>query len=186
MYASLAWWNTSNHLLWHVQQVLLQPRVSYQHGEVCAKIYNYWTCNNVLARGSNTAATTTSVKTNEVAKYYEHKCYIQWKEAKGGICGFSICTPGSSTIVSLHRKIPILWLWVMQDTRVREPNLLKVHDFKDKWVFYDNDRFCKWLISKEHEGYTCIAHYVKRYDAHFILQYWVDNKHYQALHHILR
>ncbi|XP_039294128.1 uncharacterized protein LOC120353641 [Nilaparvata lugens] len=64
----------------------------------------------------------------------------------------------------------------MQDTGVHEANLVKVHDFEgNSWTFNDNDSFCKWLITKEHKGYTCIAHYAKAYDSHFILRHCVEN-----------
>ncbi len=47
--------------------------------------------------------------------------------------------------------------------------------FGDKYEFKTNEDFCKWLISKEHKDYTCIAHYAKGYDSQFILKYCVEN-----------
>ncbi|CAH0391289.1 unnamed protein product [Bemisia tabaci] len=63
-----------------------------------------------------------------------------------------------------------------QETGIHIPNLVIVHDFYgNKHEFKTNDDFCKWLISKEHRNYTCIAHYAKIYDSQFILKYCVEN-----------
>ncbi|XP_072384507.1 uncharacterized protein [Diabrotica undecimpunctata] len=64
----------------------------------------------------------------------------------------------------------------MQDTDIHIPNLVIAHDFNgNKFVFKDNDEFCKWLISEKHRGYTAIAHNGKSYDSYFILKYCVEN-----------
>jgi hypothetical protein len=64
----------------------------------------------------------------------------------------------------------------MQETGIHTPNLVVVHDFDGKEkIFYNNDDFCKWLISKEHKNYTAIAHNAKGYDAQFILKYCIEN-----------
>ncbi|XP_072392265.1 uncharacterized protein [Diabrotica undecimpunctata] len=64
----------------------------------------------------------------------------------------------------------------MQDTCIHVPNLIIAHDFEGKkFVFKDNDEFCKWLISEKHRGYTAIAHNSKSYDSYFILKYCVEN-----------
>lgn len=62
-----------------------------------------------------------------------------------------------------------------QDSGVHEANLVKIHNFKgNRWIS-ENESFCTWLISTEHKGYTCIAHYTKGPDAHIILWYSVEN-----------
>jgi ribosomal protein S20 len=64
----------------------------------------------------------------------------------------------------------------MQETGIHIPNLVVVHDFEGKEkIFYNNEEFCKWLISKEHKNYTAKAHNAKGYDSQFILKYCVEN-----------
>lgn len=63
-----------------------------------------------------------------------------------------------------------------QETGIHIPNLIIAHDFGGKkYTFETNEEFCKWLISKEHKNYTCIAHNAKGYDSQFILKYCVEN-----------
>ena len=42
-------------------------------------------------------------------------------------------------------------------------------------IFENIDKFCKWLISREHKNYTALAHNTKGYDSYFILKYCVEN-----------
>ncbi|XP_072400453.1 uncharacterized protein [Diabrotica undecimpunctata] len=64
----------------------------------------------------------------------------------------------------------------MQDTGIHVPNLIIVHDYAgNKYVFTNNEEFCKWLISEKHRGYTAVAHNGKSYDSYFILKYCVEN-----------
>jgi hypothetical protein len=64
----------------------------------------------------------------------------------------------------------------MQETGTHEPNLVIAHDFYgNDDSFITNEDFCKWLISRDHKGYTAIAHYGKGYDSYFILKYCVEN-----------
>jgi hypothetical protein len=44
-------------------------------------------------------------------------------------------------------------------------------------TFYDINEFCKWLIKKEHFGYTIIAHNGRGYDFQFILEWLLLNGH---------
>ena len=63
-----------------------------------------------------------------------------------------------------------------RETGIHIPNLVIAHDFNgDEYKFKTNDEFCKWLISKDHKDYICIAHYAKGYDSQFILKYCVEN-----------
>ena len=43
-------------------------------------------------------------------------------------------------------------------------------------IFGNIDDFCKWVFTKEHKGFTFIAHYGKGYDFQFV-QDWLINKH---------
>ncbi|XP_072377781.1 uncharacterized protein [Diabrotica undecimpunctata] len=64
----------------------------------------------------------------------------------------------------------------MQDTGIHVPNLVIAQDFGGhKFVFKDNEEFCRWLISEKHRNYTAIAHNSKSYDSYFILKYCVEN-----------
>lgn len=165
------------------------------HGLVCAKIYKCKTCNKICRRPYNRKKYNKLIEHScyhyychnckEVAKYNEHECYMQRKKSKGGPCD-EWCHERVQGIHATHghcvdnctytEKYLFFDYEAMQDTGVHEPNLVKVHDFiGNKWSFYDNDSFCKWLISKEHKGYTCIAHNAKGYDSHFILRYCVEN-----------
>ena len=49
-----------------------------------------------------------------------------------------------------------------QHTGIHRENFIVAHYFDGtKLYFKPNEEFCKWLISKEHEGYTAIAHSAK-------------------------
>src|SRR5436190_19772438 len=105
---------------------------------------------------------------------------MQKKLAKGGICGCLRCTPGTGTKENKSCKYTEKYLFfdyeAMQETGIHVPNLVVVKDFDGNTrKFYDNESFCKFLISKEHQGYTCIAHYAKGYDSYFILRHCVEN-----------
>ena len=59
---------------------------------------------------------------------------------------------------------------------VHTPNLIVARKSDAKGVqsthiFYINNDFCSWLFTKEHKGYTCIAHYSKGFDIHLIKEY---------------
>lgn len=63
-----------------------------------------------------------------------------------------------------------------QETGVHNPNLVIAQYFDGTtFHFRTNDDFCKWLISKQHKGYTAIAHNAKGYDSQIILKYCVEN-----------
>ena len=38
-----------------------------------------------------------------------------------------------------------------------------------------NDKFCKWLLSKRHKSYICLAHNSKAFDSYFLLNYMLSN-----------
>ena len=40
-------------------------------------------------------------------------------------------------------------------------------------VFNNVDEFCKWVFTKQHKGYTVIAHYGKGYDFQFVQEWLV-------------
>ena len=42
--------------------------------------------------------------------------------------------------------------------------------------FTSADDFCKWLFTKDHMGYTLVAHNCKAYDGYFILKYLLEHK----------
>ena len=53
-----------------------------------------------------------------------------------------------------------------QDTGMHNPNLVVAQYFDGTtFHFRTNEDFCKWLISKQHRGYTAIAHNAKGYDS---------------------
>ena len=122
-----------------------------------------------------------------------HKCYMQWKKQKGGKCKREVCLCKGNPEQFVkpikdfdqEKKLPkctytenyIFFDYeAQQETGIHIPNLVIAHDFhSNEYKFKTNDEFCKWLISKEHREYTCIAHYAKGYDSQFILKYCVEN-----------
>jgi G:T-mismatch repair DNA endonuclease (very short patch repair protein) len=44
-----------------------------------------------------------------------------------------------------------------------------------KFHFSDCNKFCEWLISREHQSYTVIAHNARSYDWYFIMNYCMKN-----------
>ena len=64
----------------------------------------------------------------------------------------------------------------MQDTGIHKVNLAVVQDFKgNEHVFHSIKELCNFVFTKEHKGYTFIAHNSKGYDAQFILKWCVEN-----------
>jgi hypothetical protein len=128
----------------------------------------------------------------------EHKCYMQMKPAKGGYCIISSAYPcrGKEGMIGplMNEKS---WCYSCktytekyftfdfetdQETNTHIPMWCGVKDYHGSQVaeFYNNgesikNEFCKWLISSEHKGYTCIAHNARGFDAHFIMQYCQEN-----------
>ena len=95
----------------------------------------------------------------DYVKEDNHECYIQPKVTKA--------CPENYMFVDYEAE---------QDAGVHIPNLIIAHYFDGtNFYFRTNDEFCKWLISKNHKGYTAIAHNAKGYDSQFILKYCVDN-----------
>ena len=63
-----------------------------------------------------------------------------------------------------------------QESGIHTPNLIVAMDFEgERYVFETNEAFCEWTISKEHSGYTFLAHYSRGYDSYFILNYCLKN-----------
>ena len=63
-----------------------------------------------------------------------------------------------------------------QESGIHIPNLIVAMNFEgERFVFEDNDSFCQWAISKQHRGYTFLAHYSRGYDSYFILNYCLKN-----------
>ncbi|KAK7580532.1 hypothetical protein V9T40_001161 [Parthenolecanium corni] len=113
-----------------------------------------------------------------------HECYMQRKQAKGGICYHPKCskckedtgTDFECPKCTYTEKYIFFDYEAQQETGVHIPNLCVAQDFEgNRWRFPDNDSFCSWLISREHKGYTAIAHYARGYDSQFILQYMYAN-----------
>lgn len=114
----------------------------------------------------------------------DHKCYMQWKRQKGGKCQKEKCfckgnkdfNPDELSKCTYTENYIFFDYESQQETSTHIPNLVIAHDFIGKeFSFNTNDEFCKWLISKKHKNYTCIAHYAKAYDSQFILKYCVEN-----------
>ncbi len=65
-------------------------------------------------------------------------------------------------------------------TKEHVPNAACVQRHKDNEVtkhkFTNNTDFCEWLFTKENEGFTCIAHYSRGFDIHFIKQYLYNSE----------
>ena len=63
-----------------------------------------------------------------------------------------------------------------QETGTHIVNLAIVQDFEgQEWVFRNLNDFCKFVFTKEHSGYTFIAHNSRGYDGQFILKWCVEN-----------
>jgi hypothetical protein len=115
----------------------------------------------------------------------EHECYMQKKPAKGGYCTKSdvfsckLFEPKKNWCFSCHtytERYLFFDFECQQHTGTHEVNFCCVQDFDgNERTFHNIDDFCKWLISKEHRGYTAIAHNAKGYDSQFILKYCVEN-----------
>jgi hypothetical protein len=92
------------------------------------------------------------------------------KACKGGYCEKEIpCYLTESKKSNLcyscktyNKKYLFFDVECMQETGTHIPNLCVVHDFGGKETIFNNiEEFCKWLISKEHKGFTAIAHNAK-------------------------
>ena len=64
----------------------------------------------------------------------------------------------------------------MQETGVHVVNLAVIQDSEgNAHVFKAIDEFCNFVFTKEHKGYTFIAHNSKSYDSQFNLKWCVEN-----------
>ena len=45
----------------------------------------------------------------------------------------------------------------------------------EEYMFKSTDEFCKWIFTKQHKGYTVIAHYGKGYDFQFVQEWLVSH-----------
>ena len=99
----------------------------------------------------------------------DHKCYMQYKRQKGGRAVYY--TKKDKRKCTYTEKYIFFVYECRQETGEHIPNLIIAQDFEGKtYEFENNDEFCKWLFSKEHKGYTSIAHSAKGYDSQFILK----------------
>jgi len=128
----------------------------------------------------------------------EHECFILKKPCKGGYCVRSSeypCRGKEGMIGPLMNKKD--WCYSCrthssryftfdfetdQETGTHIPMWCGVKDYygNQAAVFYNKgesikNEFCKWLIRREHRGYTCIAHNARGFDSHFIMQYCQEN-----------
>ena len=96
-----------------------------------------------------------------------HQCYIQKKE---------LPAPNHDYI--------FFDIEAMQETGIHEANLV-VAQYRngEQYDFPNIHAFCKWLIQKQHKGYTVIAHYGKGYDFQFIVTYCIQqNIRYKCIY----
>ncbi|KAK7605181.1 hypothetical protein V9T40_007039 [Parthenolecanium corni] len=154
---------------------------------VCPFVLKCTKCCKIMRRAGSSAHKCGWGKCRNCLEFVElavHKCYLQRKKSKGGRCGkCGKCTPGMpmpknkmEDKCTFTEKYLFFDYEAMQETGTHIPNLVIAQDFAgEKHIFDTNEEFCKWLISKEHKGYTAIAHYAKGYDSQFILQYCLAN-----------
>ena len=119
-----------------------------------------------------------------------HKCHMQNKQSKGGYCMREIpCWLENNKRDMCYacktrcEKYFYFDFECEQESGIHEPNHCRVMDHRglidlEFWANKETNAaqlFCKWLISKEHKGYTAIAHNAKGYDSYFIMKYCVEN-----------
>jgi hypothetical protein len=121
-------------------------------------------------------------KTNKRIKYHIYQCKDcknRNKKPLNDTKPFKCVKCGSkkhTTKCSYTEKYLFFDYEAMQETGKHIANLVISHDFSGNVnSFKTNEDFCKWLISRDHKGYTAIAHYSKGYDSYFILKYCVEN-----------
>ncbi|EEZ98755.1 hypothetical protein TcasGA2_TC001319 [Tribolium castaneum] len=121
-------------------------------------------------------------KTTERIKYHIYQCKDCKNCAKKPLDDeepFKCVKCGSkyhTTKCSYTEKYLFFDYEAMQETGKHIANLAISHDFSGNVnSFETNEDFCKWLISRDHKGYTAIAHYSKGYDSYFILKHCVEN-----------
>jgi hypothetical protein len=113
-------------------------------------------------------------KTNKRIKYHIYQC----KDCKKCVKiprkseeSFQCLKCGSkkhTTKCSYTEKYLFFDYEAIQETGKHIANLVISHDFSGNVnSFETNEDFCKWLISRDHKGYTAIAHYSKGYDSYF-------------------
>lgn len=152
-----------------------------KHNQVCDEFYKCKDCNKILERIKTHECGYFKCKNcSEFVEEKNHECHINYKKQKGGICD-EVCLCNEPNVkkdkgCSYSEK----YIWfdyeAQQDTGIHIPNLIITQDYNGKKErFENNETFCKWLISKEHRGFTFIAHNSKSYDSHFILKYCIDN-----------
>ena len=64
-----------------------------------------------------------------------------------------------------------------QESGTHEVTLAVAQYFNSSEIFSfpSADKFCKWLITKEHKNYTAVAHFGGKFDAYIVLSYCVRN-----------
>jgi hypothetical protein len=157
-----------------------------QKGGICEttmkdgdKKYKVKDCKNCDRKG---CTVTFPDKTNKRVKYHIHQCKkckncvkIPRKDENSYQCLNWGCL-FNTTKCTYTQKYLFFDYETMQQTGTHEPNLVIAHDFYGNVdSFITNEDFCKWLVSRDHKGYTAIAHYGKGYDSYFILKYCVEN-----------
>ena len=114
-------------------------------GHICGKKCS--TCGIVLENGEN-----------------EHKCYIQKTEQSED---------------SKYNQLLFFDFECKQETGKHEPNLCIVHDEMGREELFEGSdttkKFCKWLLSKEHQGCIVVAHNFQGYDGYFIQDFLNKN-----------
>ena len=110
-----------------------------------------------------------------------YKCYMLPVEAKGGACTRDTpCTrPKRSWCLCCKTRTTRYMFYdleTQQDTGTHLVNYVNAQDFEgNELTFGTIDEFCKFVFSKQHDGYTFIAHNAKSFDAVFVLRYCIDN-----------
>lgn len=156
---------------------------------VCENWYKCSGCNLVRSRHVNHGCGYYKCRNCLKFKKFDkpHRCHMTQKIQKGGVCGCVECDcycggGGKCTAPDGHKctyteKYLFFDYEAIQESGVHEANYVHVENFYGNLSesFHDNDSFCRWLLTDDHKGYTCIAHNAKGYDSHFILRYCVEN-----------
>ena len=96
----------------------------------------------------------------------DHKCYMMPKRPK----------PNSEKYIYFDFEAT-----QDEDGGVHKVNLAvsEYHDDPNPIIHHNTDDFCEWLFSKDHSGYTIIAHNGKGYDYQFIMKWIYEKTNYK-------
>ena len=150
---------------------------------VCPAVFKCSKCSKLIRRDSfstHKCGFTKCFNCLEIVKTGNHQCYMLSKNPKGGKCGSCKNCDVKGVVENKNCTYTEKYIFfdyeAQQETGVHRPNLVIAHGFfGEKFIFDTNEEFCEWLISREHKGYTAIAHYARGYDSQFILQYCIAN-----------